>query len=198
MKRNIELIPFLTQVVQRNTHSYQSDFRYDLERLKEAAKETNMEDRVFYWMSRPHGTWCVLERDAFIRESSGHHIWTYYASEPEGIKAYRVTVTGQRAGEPVGDVIKLNYPEQVKRVEQNALPVSRVEITFRSGEKMVMSLERYKRDREWLFQEHGMIRHFRYCPESEAELTRRIMLEHRQQQKPRQRKQARPAPTPGR
>jgi len=199
MESNIALLPFLEEVVNRNTQHYQSDFLYDVERLKEAVQETNMENRIFYWMSRPNGTWCVLERDAFLHDSDGHHIWTYYADTPKGIEAYRITVTGQRDGEPVGRVVKLHYPAQVRRVMQNALPVSFVEVTFQSGTKISMLLETHKKDQDCFIRQHGEIVHFRYCPESEAELARRIMVEHRQQTgKVKRRKSKPPMLPPGR
>ena len=51
---------------------------------------------------------------------------------------------------PVGTVRKLNYPEQVKRVETRALRAAKVEITFMSGERREIPAEQYKNEREWL------------------------------------------------
>lgn len=201
MDKPIDLIPFLDDIVQRNTESYQTDFRYDLERLKDAVHAADPEDRTFYWMSRPHGTWCVLERDAFLRESDGHIIWTHYADAPAGIIAYRVTVTGQGDAGPVGEAVRLEYPAQAKRVAQKALPVSHVELTFLSGDQMTLPLAQYRGNREHLFHEYGMIRHFRYCPRDEAELAELIREERRaQERRPPQRKRSGPPPhrQPGR
>lgn len=80
MERQIEIIPFLSRVVQENTHAYQEDFDYDVRKITRAVQESNMEDRTFYWMSRPCGTWCVKERNVFLRETEEHAIWTYYES----------------------------------------------------------------------------------------------------------------------
>lgn len=182
MGKNIDLIPFLQKIVRQNTKGYQSDLRYDVQRLKDAVTAPSLEDRVFYWMSRPHGTWCVLERDAFLQGTDGHTIWSHYADAPEGIAAYRLTVTGLGAKGPVGEAVKLDYPAQVKRVEQNALPLSHMELTFRSGDQMTMPREQYLERRESLFQEYGMIVHLRCCPWDEAELARVIEEEHRQQE----------------
>lgn len=179
--KNIDLIPFLQKIVRQNTKGYQSDLRYDVQRLKDAVTAPSLEDRVFYWMSRPHGTWCVRERDAFLQGTDGHTIWSHYADTPEGIAAYRMTVTGLGAKGPVGEAVKLDYPAQVKRVEQNALPLSHVELTFHSGDQMTMPMEQYLEQREYLFQEYGMIVHLRYCPWDETELARVIEEEHRQQ-----------------
>lgn len=108
-ERSIDILAFLEQVLLKNTRSYQSDFQYDIARLRDAALESDPERRTVYWMSRPAGTWLVTERDAFLRGSNGHTIWTHYAGEPKGIKAYRVAVTGGSRERPLGTVRKLNY-----------------------------------------------------------------------------------------
>ena len=95
MGKEISLIAFLDEVVSRNTQHYKSDFELDAQKLRDALDSPNQDERVFYFMSRPNGTWCVLERDAFLRESDGYKIWTHYANMPAGIEAYRIVITGQ-------------------------------------------------------------------------------------------------------
>ena len=112
MGKEISLIAFLDEVVSRNTQHYKSDFELDAQKLRDALDSPNQDERVFYFMSRPNGTWCVLERDAFLRESDGYKIWTHYANMPAGIEAYRIVITGQCGTAPMGYVVKLNYREQ--------------------------------------------------------------------------------------
>ena len=88
MQKEIDLLSFLSRVTEKNTKHYHSDFLYDSKNLQKAAQAVSPEERCFFWMSRPSGTWCVLEREAFIRGSSAHNIWTHYADEPEGIIGY--------------------------------------------------------------------------------------------------------------
>lgn len=179
--KEISLIAFLDEVVSRNTQHYKSDFELDAQKLRDALDSPNQDERIFYFMSRPSGTWCVLERDAFLRESDGYKIWTHYANMPAGIVAYRVVITGRRGTAPMGYVVKLNYREQVQRVIKAALPIENVELTFYSGEKVSLPPEQYRKRREELFWEYGVIRNFRNCPKSEAELYRIISMEHRLQ-----------------
>ena len=179
MGKEISLIAFLDEVVSRNTQHYKSDFELDAQKLRDALDSPNQDERVFYFMSRPNGTWCVLERDAFLRESDGYKIWTHYANMPAGIEAYRIVITGQCGTAPMGYVVKLNYREQVQRVIKAALPIENVELTFYSGEKVSLPPEQYRKRREELFWEYGVIRNFRNCPKSEAELYRIISMEHR-------------------
>lgn len=179
MGEPIKLIPFPDRVVERNTQYHREDFQLDAQKLRDAVSRYLMDERTFYFMSRPSGTWCVLERDAFLRESDGYKIWTHYADMPDGIEAYRITITGNHKGTPLGTVVKLNYREQVRRVMEKALPVQGVELTFISREKITIPLEKYIADREHIFFEYGATRNLRYLPESEAALTRIIMDEHR-------------------
>lgn len=83
MGNRIDVLAFLAQVVEENTTGYRSDFQYDVRMLTQAAQEKDMRDRVFYWMSRPSGTWCVKEREVFLQGSGAHSIWTYYADQPD-------------------------------------------------------------------------------------------------------------------
>ena len=122
MGNRIDVLMFLAQVLEENTTGYRSDFQYDVRMLTQAAQEKDMRDRVFYWMSRPNGTWCVKEREVFLQGSGAHSIWTYYADQPEGIRAYRVTITGTEGRKVMGQVIPLDYKTQVRRVQEQAIP----------------------------------------------------------------------------
>lgn len=179
MEKQIEVIPFLSRVVQENTHAYQGDLDYDVQKITQAVQETNMEDRAFYWMSRPCGTWCVKERDVFLRGSEGHSIWTHYESVADEIRAFRIVVTGLRNGIVVGDVHPLNYKEQIQRIKQAALPIATVEIIYPSGYTTQMTFAELETCRGSLYDRYGRPQRIRYAPEDEAELTKRIMLEHR-------------------
>ena len=77
MGREISLIAFLDEVVSRNTQHYKKDFELDAQKLRDALNSPYMDEWIFYFMSRPNGTWCVLERDAFLRDSDGYKIWTH-------------------------------------------------------------------------------------------------------------------------
>ena len=57
-----------------NTEHYKSDFEYDVATLLKAAKQPKIEDRTYYWLSRPCGTWCLKEKDIFIKGSAAYNI----------------------------------------------------------------------------------------------------------------------------
>lgn len=195
MEKQIDILEFLSHVVEENTQHYQSDFAYDIKSLLAAAMEQTAEKRCFYWMSRPCGTWCVLEREAFLRDTVAHAIWTYYANASEGIKAYRIVVNAVGDNELlIGDVYPLNYQEQVRRVIDAALPVRQVSTQFQDGTTLCLPHADYLAQRRFLILEHGEIEHIDYVPESESELAHVISMEHRIEQQPRQKRPSRAVP----
>ena len=68
MKKEISLIAFLDEVVSRNTQHYKKDFELDAQKLRDALNSPYMDERVFYFMSRPNrdmvcaGTGCLSPR----------------------------------------------------------------------------------------------------------------------------------------
>lgn len=133
-------------------------------------------------MSRHCGTWCLREREVFLRGTGAFSTWTYYEEDAASIQAYRVVITSRREGTVLGDVFPLNYAEHVRRVKENALPVQFVTVSFEDGNIITMEHSAYCRDKDTLLARHGRMIEINYFPESEAELTRILMLEHRFEQ----------------
>ena len=173
MEKKIDIIPFLEGIVEENTQHYQEDFARDEKRLQAAMLEMYQEDRTFLWMSRPCGTWCVLEREAFLQETQAHAIWTGadYIAEADKIKAYRVIVApGYPGAFVLGKVQPLNYGEQVQRVMRNAVHVQLVSLVFEDGFSSDLPYEQYSQQFRGLIAAHGKIETIHYKPENEAEL----------------------------
>ena len=171
MEKKIDIIPFLAGIVEENTQHYQSDFAYDEKRLQAAMLEISQEDRTFLWMSRPCGTLCVPEREAFIKESTAHIAWTHYDYDAEHIKAYRVIVEPGREGAFVlGQVKPLRYGAQVERVKQNAIHAEMVELTFADGTELELPYAAYSGHFHSLINDHGRIERIHYKPGNELEL----------------------------
>ena len=181
MEKMIDIIPFLEGIVEKNTHIYQSDFACDEKRLQDAMLEMYQEDRTFLWMSRPCGTWCVLEREAFLRETQAHIIWTNedYIAGASKIKAYRIVVAPGYVGAFVlGKVQPLNYREQAERVKRNAVHVQLVNVVFEDGFSSDFPYEQYSRQLDSLIAAHGKIERTCFKPENEDQL-RGILLAER-------------------
>lgn len=197
MEKKADIIPILEGIVEQNTAIYQSDFQYDIERLTAAMLDPVPENRVFLWMSRPHGTWCFLEREVYLRDTTANLTWTFpdYAAEANHIKAYRVTVAPGRPGAFVlGKLQPLDYGEQVERVKRLALPIQQVTLTFEGGEQHTMPADGYFGHGGELTRRYGKIEHIHYQPENEGELS---ALLHTERHPPKQRSR-RPKKPPAR
>ena len=106
----------------------------------------------------------------FIRGSSAHNIWTYYADEPEGIVAYRVNVIEEKDGIVVGTVHPLNYREQVRRVLTHAIPATLVTLRYESGLTVTVPFADYPRNLPIIRPQNGGIQSVRFEVQDEAAL----------------------------
>ncbi len=175
-----DILSHLAEIVQQNTRAYTADFDFDAKRLWDSAQETNMERRSFLWMCRPHGTWCVLEREVFLDDTNANCIWTHYADCPNGILAYRIVIEGIRDGKLAGRVIPIDYAKQVQRVIKSALPVAIIQ--YRDKDEYFCENSFHAFMNSPLPFDDG-IHDIRYVPEREAELQHLLMMEHRMEQK---------------
>lgn len=171
-----DILAFLEKVVHKNTLAYTEDFDIDVKTLQNSALESDIEHRSFFWLSRPNGTWCVPEREAFLRDSGAYHTWTFCAGNPKGIMAYRVIVDGFRDGKLAGKIIPLDYAKQVQRVVKSALPIAKVQ--YRDKDEYFCEC-RYSTFCHGVMRCEKGIHDIRYVPESEAELRNLLSLEHR-------------------
>lgn len=182
MEKATDILAYLGVVLAENTQQYQSDFEYDKKMLREAALKPKAEDRTFYWMSRPGGTWCFKERDVFIRDTEPNITWRYYESESNNIRAFRVLVSGiDENGKLIGDIQPFHYLSQVQRVNRSALPLHQVTGFYEDGTPFVAPKGNFNLSE---LHEHGGIHEKHYEPENELELANTIAWEHRAQERP--------------
>lgn len=138
--KTTDLIEVLRTVMESHTTHYQSDFDIDAKTLTEAARKagnTPLEDRTFLWMARTTGTWCLLEKNVYMKDSRENHTWNFYATEPKGeILAYRVEITGMKNGSITGTVLGLNYQKHSQYIQDVAVPSSQTKYIFENGERI--------------------------------------------------------------
>lgn len=180
MRENIDILSFLEDVMLRNTRDYREDFQFDVRKLTNAAQAKDAVDRSFYWMSRPCGTWCLNERAVLIRDSFEHSAWTIYESEAKTVKAFRVTVTGQEQGRPVGNVYPIDYKSQVSRIKRTALHAETVSLTFLNRQTITFPCDEVKGRLKNITAQYGSIEKIHYNVQDEYELERLILFERQQ------------------
>lgn len=180
MGENIDILAFLEEVMRANTTSYQEDFQYDVKKLTSAALAQDKEDRSFLWMCRPCGTWCLNEHSVFIKESTESITWTHYEYEADHVKAYRVVITGQADGRPIGTVCPVDYKRHVLFVKKNAVPAESVTLTFKSGQTITFPYEQVKNHFGPIKDQYGTIIKIHYTAQDERVLEVMIAAEQRQ------------------
>ena len=170
-----------------NTTAYQSDFEYDVAVLLKAAKQPKIEDRTYYWLCRPCGTWCLKEKEVFLIESGAYNIWTHYEAEHEGFKAFRVVVEELDGEKLLGKVIPFDYAESVPRIKRAALPYVFISGEYGDGTTFPqMTYAEYESSEHILVKlKHGGLKSCQLYPaeEDEAELKLRIAQEHTMQRR---------------
>lgn len=137
-----DVFAVLNEIMRHNTESYQEDFNVDKEILTEAANEKNKFDRRFLWMSRPNGTHCLKEKEAYLKDTSANHTWRYYAEQSnDKIIAYAVEIDGFKDGVLKGDLYELDYHESANNIRKLAVPVKSVELTYEDGREITVPYE---------------------------------------------------------
>lgn len=175
-----DILSALQKVLLENTKSYQSDFEFDVAILLESADKPKIEDRTYYWLSRPCGTWCLKEKEVFLKGSGAYNIWTHYDSEHESFRAFRVVVEKKDGNRLMGEVIPFDYEESIPRIQKAALPYVYISGEFGDGTAFSKMLYTEYASNDYLRVRvyHGGLKRCELYPENEDELKLRIAREH--------------------
>lgn len=133
---NVDILKSMKAIMQTHTEHFQSDFDIDVKILKEAAKSQNPEDKRYLWLCRPAGTWCLRERDTFIKDTREHNTFCFYAEQTrDKILAYAVEVTGMERGKVTGNLYELDYQKHYQHVKDASMPAGDTKLIYEYGER---------------------------------------------------------------
>ena len=133
---NVDILKSLKAIMQTHTQHFQSDFDIDRETLKQAAKSPNPEDKKQLWLCRPAGTWCLRERDTFIKGSREHNTLCFYAEQTrDKILAYAVELTGIEKGRVTGNLYELDYKKLYEHVKDVSVPAGNTKLIYENGDR---------------------------------------------------------------
>lgn len=159
---NVDIIAALGAVMEVNTEHYKSDFRYDIEKFREAVATPDAENVHLLWMSRPSGTWSFRERDVYVKGTSANNTWSFYADTRDTILAYAVEITGRQGGKVLGNLYELDYKRHVQEVNRLALPPVDVTLFLADGSKTQLPYEEYNTRWIGLVDRYGPIQRVRF------------------------------------
>lgn len=166
---NVDILSFMGDVVQKHTKHYQSDLEIDKEILQEAADKQAQEDKSFIWLCRTHGTWCLLERNVFLKGTSQHDTFNYYIEQTsDPILAYAIEIIGGVQDSVMGNVYVLDYPEHYKHVQTVSLKAETIVMQYEHGCRTQSADDRIS---GYPDMEYGKLQSIQYQPHSQEELT---------------------------
>ena len=133
---NVDVFASLEVIMKQNTAFYQSDLDIDKEIIQRAAESTNAGDKMLLWFSRPSGTCCIKERNAFLKDTQEYNTWKFYGEQTcDRVLAYAVELTGTQDEKIMGNLFELNYQQHFKHVIEQALPADNYALIYEHGER---------------------------------------------------------------
>lgn len=174
---NIDILKFMGEVVKKHTIHYQSDFEIDKEILAKTVYKQEQQDRTFIWLCRTHGTWCLHERDVFLKDTREYNTFTFYMEQTkEPVLAFVIEVKGACNNIVYGNLYAIDYKSFYKHVRDMALDTAYIVMKYEHGIRTKHAdayIDAYP-DKEY-----GEFQFLKYLPYSEQEL---IELLHREKQ----------------
>ena len=139
---NIDLIDALRRISDIHTEHYKEDFELDQKLIRDLAATHSAEDKHLLWMSRPHGTHIMREREVYIEDTYENKTWEFYRDQTsDPILAYSVEITGVKDGTVVGNLIELDYTAHVDRMKHLTVDIEKVSVTFEDQNTYYLPLQ---------------------------------------------------------
>ena len=166
---NVNVIDALQKIMSHNTRFYQSDFRYDIRTLADAA-EYRSANKSFLWITRDAGTWCLPVRDVYMENTQPHNTWIYERSD-KSAKAFWVDVFQREGDQVLGNIYEIDYPELTEHVKQNSVKPTEVEILFRNPNSFrTFNYKEYNENWESISQWYGIVSDVKFLVPNEHDL----------------------------
>lgn len=134
---NVNILKSLKTIMKIHTKHFQSDFEQDIKKLKQAAKSQNTNDKNQIWLCRSNGTWCLREREIFIRDSREYRIFCHYAEQTnDKILAYAIELIDIKKGKVIGNLYELNYQNYYKHIKDVSVLAGDAMLIYEKGNIM--------------------------------------------------------------
>lgn len=165
---NVDILAFMGDVVQTHTKHYQSDFQIDKEMLLRTMEKKVQQDKRFIWLCRTHGTWLLLERNVFLKDTWEFNTFTFYAEQTsDPILAYVIEITSGAQDSITGNIYVLDYAAYYDHVQSVSLAAETVLMQYERGCRIRKADERISGHPD---AEYGELVSIQYQPHSEEEL----------------------------
>lgn len=178
---NVDILSFMGDVVQKHTKHYQSDFETDKEILREATGRQKQQDKTYIWLCRTAGTWCLLERNVFLKDTGEFHAFSYYAEQTSDfILAFLIEVTDGAQGSVMGNIYALDYMAYYKHIQTASLKAETVLMQYEHGCRIQGA---DKPVSGYPDMEYGKLQSIQFEPHSQEELTELLWNERQERRR---------------
>ncbi|WP_285824064.1 hypothetical protein [Schaedlerella arabinosiphila] len=175
---NVDILDFMKKVVEKHTRYYQSDFEIDKETLRRAAVKQEHQEKTFIWLCRTHGTWCLLERNVFLKDTSEYITFNYYAEQStESVLAFVIEITSDTQDSITGNMYTLDYAAHCNHVRSVSLYPESVSMQYEHGYRTQSADDRIS---GYPDMEYGKLQSVQYQPHSQEELTMLLWKEQQE------------------
>lgn len=178
---DVDVIATLQKIMEHNTDFYQTDFKYDMETLREAAEDRGGY-RNFFWLTRKNGTWCFPERDVYIRHTYAANTWLYYGgSRDENVKAFWVELKRAEGDDKklIGDIVEIDYQKHLDYLCTHSFDPAYTEVVFKSpNDVRTFSYQEYQQNWQSIGQRYGTVERTKYWVENQQEFARAVLAAH--------------------
>lgn len=175
---NVDVIATLKEIMEHNTDFYQTDFQYDVEKLREAAEDRGG-CRNFFWLTRKNGTWCFPERDVYIQSTNAANTWAYYGGcGDENVKAFWIEL-GRMEGDDqkiIGNIVEMDYQKHLDYLSTHSFAPAYVEVVFKSPNNVrTFTYQEYNQNWQSISQRYGTVERVKFLVENQTELARAVI-----------------------
>lgn len=165
----VDVLAFMGDVVQKHTQHYQSDFEIDKEMLCRAADRQEKQDKTFVWLCRTYGTWCLLERNVFLKDTREYNTFTFYMEQTsEPILAFLIEIISGTGDSITGNIYALDYATYYNHVRSVSLNAESVLLQYEHGYRIRKATEHVS---GYPDKDYGTLVSIQYQPHSQEELT---------------------------
>ena len=179
MKRydSVDLFADLTRLVDENVKDYQSDFDIDKDIFLQGYEEKNQD---FIWFTRPSGTGCVKEKDAYINGTYGFNECIYFLKDPS-VNAYFVHVDGKTEDKLVGSILAVNAQQLWKEIMENRVKAEAVQVIPKEGEPFIVPYDRYNHEAPQYGRKYGEFKKNYILSGEDARKLALVLLGHKEE-----------------
>ena len=167
----VDILDSLEQIMELHTQHYKDDFDLDKELIPKLAVSGEPEDRRLLWLSRPCGTYTLLEWEVYLEGSHANKVWKFYHEQTKDlILAYALSIKEVQDGKVIGNIYPLDYGSHVEQVKLFTCPIGKVAVLFEDGANITIPYQNQRQLMNGLMPIHGSPKTITELPENEREL----------------------------